>query len=224
MDAAGNVLVADRGSNRVVKLDAKSNTQTDLPFTGLNHPDGVAVDAAGTVYVTDSDNDRVLKLDPGSNTPSVLPFTGLTVPSGIAVDTAGAVYVTDHESHKVMKLDRLEHPNGAAVHRRPPRGRSGGHRLEESTCRRQWHEQRGGASSELKRAYCVHSLPGKSDPHCHSCENFWRLSTFIAMDGSTMRGSCRRRPENSSQLRFYPTEIRHQESPTRQHALRRDLR
>nr|WP_279637705.1 hypothetical protein [Mycobacterium innocens] len=88
-----------------MKLDTTSNTQTDLPFTGLNHPDGVAVDAAGTVYVTDSDNDRVLKLDPGSSTPTVLPFTRLTVRSGIAVDTAGAVYVTDHEGGKVVKLE-----------------------------------------------------------------------------------------------------------------------
>ncbi|WP_142279962.1 hypothetical protein, partial [Mycobacterium avium] len=56
----GNVYVADRGNSRVVKLDARSNTQTDLPFTGLNHPDGVAVDASGTVYVSDSDNDLSL--------------------------------------------------------------------------------------------------------------------------------------------------------------------
>ena len=88
-----------------MKLDIKSNTQTDLPFTGLNHPDGVAVDGAGTVYVTDSDNDKVLKVDPGSSTPTVLPITGLTVPSGIAVDSADAVYVTDHEGDKVVKLD-----------------------------------------------------------------------------------------------------------------------
>jgi hypothetical protein len=35
------------------------------PFTGLNHPYGVAVDTAGSVYVTDRNTNRVLKLPPG---------------------------------------------------------------------------------------------------------------------------------------------------------------
>lgn len=47
-----------------------------LPFTGLNHPTGVAVDTAGNVYVTDTSPGRVLKLAPGAATPTELPFTG----------------------------------------------------------------------------------------------------------------------------------------------------
>jgi len=33
-----------------------------LPFTGLDHSEGVAVDAAGNLYVPDPGNERVLKL------------------------------------------------------------------------------------------------------------------------------------------------------------------
>jgi serine/threonine protein kinase, bacterial len=45
-----------------VKLAGGSGPQTELPFTGLNHPEGVAVDGAGSVYVTDYRNNRVVKL------------------------------------------------------------------------------------------------------------------------------------------------------------------
>lgn len=48
-----------------MKLAAGASTQTVLPFTGLNHPYGVAVDTAGSVYVTDRNTNRVLKLPPG---------------------------------------------------------------------------------------------------------------------------------------------------------------
>ena len=89
-----------------------ANPQVELPFTGLDHPDDVAVDGAGNVYVTDEFNGRVLKLPAGSTTQVELPFTGVKVPTGVAVDTAGDVYVTDYETtnafsaknNRVLKL------------------------------------------------------------------------------------------------------------------------
>jgi serine/threonine-protein kinase len=65
VDSVGNLYVADWGHSRVVKLAAGSNTQTVLPFTGLNAPFGVAVDTTGNLYVTDTGNSRVLKLPVG---------------------------------------------------------------------------------------------------------------------------------------------------------------
>ena len=47
------------------ELAAGSATPTELPFTGLNNPGGVAVDAASNVYVTDNGNNRVVKLAAG---------------------------------------------------------------------------------------------------------------------------------------------------------------
>jgi serine/threonine-protein kinase len=45
--------------------------QVVLPFTGVDHPWGVAMDSAGNLYVIDWDNNRVLKLAAGSSTPLV---------------------------------------------------------------------------------------------------------------------------------------------------------
>jgi NHL repeat len=112
VDAAGNVYVTDSHTNRVLKLAAGSNTQTVLPFTGLDlcsnnieaATAGVAVDAAGNVYVSDSCNNRVVKLAAGSSTQTVLPFTGLNGPGGVAVGTAGDVYVADTVNNRVVKL------------------------------------------------------------------------------------------------------------------------
>jgi sugar lactone lactonase YvrE len=96
----------------VSKLTAGSNTQTVLPFTGLDlcsnnieaATAGVAVDAAGDVYVSDSCNNRVVKLAAGSSTQTVLPFRGLDFPQGVAVDSAGAVYALDHSAGRILKL------------------------------------------------------------------------------------------------------------------------
>jgi DNA-binding beta-propeller fold protein YncE len=99
----GAVYVADF-NNRVVKLTAGSTSQTVLPFTGLNYPEGVAVDGQGSVYVADRGNDRVLMLAAGSTTSTVLPFTDVAVPWGIAVDNAGDVFVTEHDGNQVLKL------------------------------------------------------------------------------------------------------------------------
>ena len=46
-NTAGNVYPADANNNRVLRLPAGSNTPVELPFTGLNHPEGVAVDTRG---------------------------------------------------------------------------------------------------------------------------------------------------------------------------------
>ncbi|UXA05153.1 hypothetical protein KXD96_19625 [Mycobacterium sp. SMC-2] len=101
VDAAGNVYVGD--FNRVLKLTARADTPTELPFD-LGSVVGVAVDSAGSVYVVDAERKQVLKLAPGADKPIVLPFTGLNQPVRVAVDAAGSVYVTDVGNHNVLKL------------------------------------------------------------------------------------------------------------------------
>jgi serine/threonine-protein kinase len=80
--ASGAVYVTDYDNNRVLRLATGSTTPSELPFTGLDNPDGVAVDASGAVYVADFQHNRVLRLAAGSTTPTVLPFTASPGPCG----------------------------------------------------------------------------------------------------------------------------------------------
>jgi len=60
-DIAGNVYVADRGTNSVKKIPVGGGAPVSIG-TGFNLPTGVAVDAAGNVYVTDFGNHVVKKI------------------------------------------------------------------------------------------------------------------------------------------------------------------
>jgi serine/threonine protein kinase, bacterial len=101
--ARTHTLQQQRGNLVGFQTTSHAGSQVTLPFTGLRHPEGVAVDAAGNLYVVDYGNNRVVKLAAGSSIPAVLPFTGLTSPHGVAVDATGNLYVTDG-SNRVVKL------------------------------------------------------------------------------------------------------------------------
>ncbi len=49
-------------TDAVLRLAVQATAPTELPFTGLNGPSGVALDSAGDAYVADTLNNRVLKL------------------------------------------------------------------------------------------------------------------------------------------------------------------
>ena len=98
VDKAGNVYVTDDGTNRVLRLAARSNTPTELPFTELTDPDGLTIDTMGNVYLADGGLDgspKVLKLPAGSNTQIEVPLAGLKSPWDVAVDAPGNIYVSD---------------------------------------------------------------------------------------------------------------------------------
>jgi uncharacterized protein (TIGR03437 family) len=123
LDAAGNLYIADAGSN-VIRIVTKATGIITTLSTGsfiLKSPKGVAVDAAGNVYIADTNNSRILKVAPsGSITKtttvagnSVVGFTGdggpatsaeLSYPAGVAVDAAGNIFLADTNNQRIRMV------------------------------------------------------------------------------------------------------------------------
>jgi tripartite motif-containing protein 71 len=117
------IYVADKGNDRIVKLDADGNVLHEWGTRGggdgrFRGPAGVAVDAVGDVYVLDADNNRVQEFDPSGRFLAKwgVRGTGLgdfSQPSGIAVDCAGSVYVADTNNNRVERFNPVNPPPSA---------------------------------------------------------------------------------------------------------------
>jgi DNA-binding beta-propeller fold protein YncE len=97
---SGDVLVADRGSNRVVRVsspDGRSFAVRSV-YTGFNKPEGVTVDDADRIYVADTANDRVVVHNPAGTQIGVL--TGFDDPVDVEWSN-GVLYVSDTYADRV---------------------------------------------------------------------------------------------------------------------------
>ncbi len=133
-DAFGNIYIADKGNNRIRKIDVAGNITTiagngTAGYTGdngpatsarLSGPTGVAVDNWGNVYIADRSNNAVRKID-FSGTITTIAGTGNTGfngdtwpsatlanlynPSAVAVDNAGNVFIADENNNRIRKVD-----------------------------------------------------------------------------------------------------------------------
>ena len=130
-DAAGNVYVADYGTNAIRKITvagvvttlAGSGASGSANGTGaaasFRGPSSVAVDAAGNIYVADLHNHLIRKITTagvvttlaGSGTAGSTDGTGTSAsfnyPSGVAVDAAGNIYVADSGNNLIRKITSL---------------------------------------------------------------------------------------------------------------------
>jgi gliding motility-associated-like protein len=102
VDAAGNVYVAEYGSNAVKKIPAGGGSPVAIG-SGFNQPTDVAVDALGNVYVADQGNNAVKKIPVGGGAPVILQ-AGVSHPDGVAVDAAGNVYVVYENTGAVTEI------------------------------------------------------------------------------------------------------------------------
>src|SRR3989449_668583 len=133
VDPAGNVYIADEGSNRIRKVNTAGIISTIAgngkqgfdgdggPATSasLYEPSGVAVDPAGNVYIADAGNLRIRKVDTAGIITTIAGngkegFSGdggpatsaeLSFPVGVAVDPAGNVYIADEGSNRIRKVN-----------------------------------------------------------------------------------------------------------------------
>ena len=138
VDGLGNLFIAERFAQRVLKVSASGIITTvagngSAGYNGdnraainaqLNSPRGVAVDALGNIFIGDFSNHRVRKVDssgniatiagigpPGSYSGDNGPATaaGLNGPKSVTVDGLGNVFFIDSNNHRVRKVS----PSGA---------------------------------------------------------------------------------------------------------------
>jgi hypothetical protein len=133
LDAAGNLYVADRASNKirrvtpagVVTTFAGSGTGQTTAVNGpaasatIFGPSAVAVDASGNVWVAEQSGNRVRRITPAGTVSTVAGSpTGASggadgngtaatfnSPLGIAVDAAGNAYVAEYSGNRLRKID-----------------------------------------------------------------------------------------------------------------------
>ena len=119
IDATGNLLVADKGNNRIrmitpagiVSTFAGSGAAGSINDTGIaasfNNPTGIGVSSAGNIFVADSANNLIRRIT-STGAVNTLAGTGsagavngriavasFSNPGGVAADGAGNVYVAD---------------------------------------------------------------------------------------------------------------------------------
>jgi sugar lactone lactonase YvrE len=132
IDAAGNLIIADRTNSRIRKVNASGIISTiagngENGFSGdgsaataatLHFPIGVTTDATGNLYIADASNYRVRKVSVGGTISTiagngVYGYSGIggtpteaELPScwGVVVDAAGDIYVTEYEANAVVKI------------------------------------------------------------------------------------------------------------------------
>jgi sugar lactone lactonase YvrE len=133
LDAAGNLYIADTGSNLVREVHAGIITTVAGSGTAgnsgdgglataaaLNSPTAVALDAAGDVYVADSANNVVRRISAADGTIAAVAGTGtaglsgdngsplsamLQGPAGVAVDATGSFYIADTANSRIAYVN-----------------------------------------------------------------------------------------------------------------------
>lgn len=94
----------------------KGPDTTEMPFAGLDTPEGIAVDKSGNVYVADLRTQRVYMLTAGADSANELPFRDLHAPKDVTANNSGDVYVIDvDESTSEPRVLLLESDSEAAT-------------------------------------------------------------------------------------------------------------
>jgi sugar lactone lactonase YvrE len=104
VDKEGNIYIADRNNDRIVKLDSEGKFVFELK--GFNKPHSLVLDDIGNIYVADRNNNRIQKFSPAGEllmTITTAVEYSLNKPQGvIVVDSLGRIYVTDRNNNRVL--------------------------------------------------------------------------------------------------------------------------
>ena len=132
LDLAGNLIVSERGNDRIRKIDLTAGTVSTVagttagflddanPLTAqFNNPYGLAVDASGNIYVADHANSKIRKID--ATTGAVTTFAGsnrgfrndvdplqarFNRPVDLAFNNAKTIlYVTEDSNRRIRQIN-----------------------------------------------------------------------------------------------------------------------
>ena len=112
---SGNVLVVDKGNNRVQKFSPSGDYLSQFGVTGAGDgqftgPTSIAIDPKGNIWVLDSANRRVQKFNPNGEYLSKFGTGGtgngqLSTAEGIAIDSKGNIWIADTYNSRVQKFN-----------------------------------------------------------------------------------------------------------------------
>jgi sugar lactone lactonase YvrE len=133
VDAAGNLLIADRTNRRIRRVDATTGLITTVAGNGrqgsagdggpateaqIGVPRGVAADGAGNLYIADNHNELVRKVDSSGIITTVAgggsgavtdgaaaTDVALNSPRELAVDRAGNLFIADAGLNQIFKVN-----------------------------------------------------------------------------------------------------------------------
>ena len=109
-DSSGDVVVADTGHDRVVRLTASGRFLGVLGGPGvLSEPSGVAIDAYGDVYVADTGHDRIVEFAADGGVLRVWGSEGegpgqFEFPTALALEPGGDLYVADTANGRLQRF------------------------------------------------------------------------------------------------------------------------